>query len=84
MPYDAVRTRSLIDCLKKEPGREFRASELQDRTTVPKKYVGRALTVDAEKEAKTGTAGVTVQKKGGLWHYSWTGPTADPTPQKSN
>jgi hypothetical protein len=70
MTYSPKHTDSLVASLQKDPDKEFTASQLKDRTAVPKKYVRRALTVDAEKEAKTGTAGVTVQKKGGLWRYS--------------
>ncbi len=83
MPYDAARTPSLIACLQKEPGREFLASRLQDRTTVPKKFVRRALTLDREQDARIPMAGVTMVQKGGLWHYSWTGAQrqANPAPQ---
>ncbi len=81
MPYEAARTPTLIASLQKEPGREFRASDLQKRTTVPKKYVRRALTVDAEKEAKIPTDGVTMVKRGGLWWFSWSGARAPQPPE---
>jgi hypothetical protein len=71
MPYDPARTPSLIACLQKEPRREFTASELKDRTAVPKTFVRRALTVDAA--ARVPTDGVTMAEKNGRWHFSWTG-----------
>ncbi len=84
MTYSAEHTESLIASLQKDPGREFTASELKHRTTVPKKFVRRALTVDAAKEAKTPMEGVTMVQKGGLWRYSCTGRAGDRTPQASN
>lgn len=84
MPYNAEYTPHLIAALQRNSGEEFTASELKKRTTVPKKYVRRALTVDAEKVAEIPRDGVTMVQKGGLWRYSWTGRAIDPTPQKSH
>ncbi len=76
--FDADRTPSLIASLRKEPGREFTASELQNRTQVPKKFVRRALTVDAPREARVPIEGVTMAKRGGLWRFAWSGRFPEP------
>lgn len=85
MSYDPERTPSLTACLQTAPGREFTASELKERTLVPKKFVRRALTVDDPRVAEVPMDGVTMEKKDGRWHYSWTGPPcAGQAPQDSN
>jgi hypothetical protein len=71
--YDAVRTPILIAALRREAGREFTASELKHRTGVAKKFVRRALTVDAENTAEVPMDGVMMTKKDGLWRFSWSG-----------
>jgi hypothetical protein len=78
MTYDPKRTPSLVAWLEKEPWLEFTAAKLGDRTraNVPKKFVRRALTVDAEKQKggpKVPMPGVKMVKKDGLWRFSWTG-----------
>ena len=73
MGYDGSRTPTLIASLKEDPGEEFTASGREERTGVPRKYVRRALTTDAERQARTPMPGVTMVNKRGLWHYSWTG-----------
>jgi len=69
MGYHAARTPILLAALQKEPKREFTASELKERTGVPKKFVRRALTVDAENVAQIPMDGVKMRKKDGLWRF---------------
>jgi hypothetical protein len=71
MGHHAERTPVLVGALRSEPGREFTASELKERTGVPKKFVRRALTVDAEAEATVPADGVEMRrdKKDGLWRF---------------
>ena len=71
MGHHAERTPILLAALQKEPGREFTASELKERTRVPKKFVRRALTVDDEKVARIPTDGVEMSKskRDGLWRF---------------
>lgn len=71
MGHHASHTPILIAALQESPGREFTASELEGRTRVPRKFVRRALTVDAEKVAQVPLDGVVVIKRDGLWRFSW-------------
>jgi hypothetical protein len=73
MGYDAELTPILVAALRKEPGREFTASELEARTSIPERFVRRALTVDAERTAEVPMDGVTMAKRDGLWRFSWGG-----------
>lgn len=83
--HDAKRyTASLIASLKEGLGREFTASELESRTKVPKKFVRRALTKDAENEARSPIDGVTLVPRDGRWYYSWTGLAAGPAPPEKS
>lgn len=71
MGHHAERTPILLAALRKEPERKFTASELKERTGVPKKFVRRALTVDVETEARLPMDGVEMRqdKKDGLWRF---------------
>lgn len=71
MGYHAERTPILLDALRKEPEAEFTASQLKDRTRVPKKFVRRALTVDGESVAEAPMDGVEMRKskEDGLWRF---------------
>ena len=71
MGHHAERTPILLAALQKESGRKFTASELKKQTGVPKKFVRRALTVDAEREARVPMDGVEMcrGKKDGLWRF---------------
>jgi hypothetical protein len=72
MGHHLERTPILLAALRKEPEREFTASELKQETrSVDKKFVRRALTVDDEKVAEVPMDGVKMRrdKKDGLWRF---------------
>jgi len=77
MGHHTERTPILLAALRNELGREFTASELKERTGVPKKFVRRALTVDAESEARIPMDGVEMwqDKKDGLWRFRASSPS---------
>ena len=53
MGYSAKYTESLRIYLQKHLGHKFTASDLKEGTGIPKKFVRRALTVDAEGKLQT-------------------------------
>ena len=60
----------LVAALQRAPGKVFRAAELAAMTSIPKKFVRRALTVN--QDGVTGVNGVTVAKgRDGLYRFSW-------------
>jgi hypothetical protein len=71
MGYHAERTRRLLAALHKEPRLAFTASQLKERTSIPKKFVRRALTIDAENVAEVAMEGVKMWRdaRDGLWRF---------------
>ena len=71
MGYDARHTPLLLAALHGQPDREFTAAELKKLTGVPKMFVRRALTVDAEGIAATPMEGVAMRRgeTDGLWRF---------------
>jgi hypothetical protein len=73
MGYSARNTESLRTYLQKHPEHKFTASDLKEGTGIPKKFVRRALTVDAEGVAEDPMPDVGMERKKGRWYFWWNG-----------
>lgn len=73
MGYNAKYTESLRTYLQKRLGDKFTASDLKEGTGIPKKFVRRALTVDAEPVAEVPMPDVGMEWKKDRWYFWWKG-----------